>query len=238
MYVKGCEACQRAKSSNQVKATPLHPNEIPVEPWSHISVDMVTGLPESQGYDTLLIVVDRFSKAIIPIPCNVELSAEGWAKILQDHVYVKHGMPWVVISDRGPQFVSLFMKDLYRLLDITPNASTAFHPQTDGQMERVNQELEGYLRLFIKYRQTDWSTWLPMAEFAHNNKIHSTTGRSPFMVLYGRNPRLIPDSIRSSPFLNPAARTFMETITEVHKQTQQVLEKAAEAMKVQYNKQK
>lgn len=130
---------------------------------------MVTGLPESKGHDALLVVVDLFSKAIIPIACNVELSTEGWAKALRDHVYAKHGMPQVVISDRGPQFVSKFMKDLYQLLDITPNASTVFHPQTDGQTERVNQELKGYLRLFVEYRQTDLSNWLPMAEFAHNN---------------------------------------------------------------------
>ena len=112
---------------------------------------MVTGLPESNGHDALLVVVDRFSKAILPIACNVELSAEGWAKTLRDHVYAKHGMLQVVISDRGPQFVSQFMKDLYRLLDITPNASTTFHPQTNRQTEQVNQELEGYLCLFVEY---------------------------------------------------------------------------------------
>ena len=77
------------------------------------------------------------------------------------------------------------MKDLYRLLDITPNASMAFYPQTDGQTERVNQELKGYLCLFMEYRQTDWSDWLPMAEFTHNNRVHSATGKSPFIVLYG-----------------------------------------------------
>ncbi len=150
-YVKGCEVCQRTKSSMQPKAAPLNPNTIPLGPWTHISVDMVTGLPTSNGCDALLVIVDRFSKAIIPVACNVELSTEGWAQILRDHVYAKHGMPQVVISDRGPQFVSKFMKELYRLLDITPNASTAWHPQTDGQTERVNQEIEKYLRIFVNY---------------------------------------------------------------------------------------
>ncbi len=112
-YVKGCETCQRTKSSTQAKAAPLHPNAIPEGPWMHISIDMVTGLPDSHGHDTILMIVDRFSKAIIPVACNVELSAEGWARILRDHVYAKHGMPQVVISDRGPQFVSQFMKELY-----------------------------------------------------------------------------------------------------------------------------
>ncbi len=90
------------------------------------------------------MIIDRFSKAIIPIACNVELSAEGWAQILHDHVYMRHGMLTTVISDRGPQFISQFMKELYKMLDITPNASTTFHPQTDGQTERVNQEIEKY----------------------------------------------------------------------------------------------
>ncbi len=168
-YIKGCETCQQTKTSTAAKQAPLYPNEVPTGPWTHISVDMVTGLPDSNGHDAILMIVDRFSKAIIPIACNVELSAEGWARILRDHVYARHGMPRVVISDRGPQFVSKFMKELYRMLDITQNASTAFHPQTDGQTERVNQEVEKYLRIFVNHRQTDWSNWLPLAEFAHNN---------------------------------------------------------------------
>ncbi len=78
-YVKGCEVCQCTKSSTQVKAAPLHPNAIPMEPWTQISVDMITGLPESNGYNAILMIIDRFSKAVIPIACNMELSAEGWA---------------------------------------------------------------------------------------------------------------------------------------------------------------
>ncbi len=85
------------------------------------------------------MIVDRFSKAIIPVACNIELLAEGWARILRDHIYAKHGMPQVVISDRSPQFVSQFMKELYRMLDITPNASTAFHPQTDRPTDRTSK---------------------------------------------------------------------------------------------------
>ncbi len=149
---------------------------------------MVTGLPVLNGCNTLLVVVNQFLKAIIPIACSTELSAEGWARILRNHIYARHGMPTMVISDRGPQFVSKFMKELYRMLDITPNASTTFHPQTDGQTERVNQEIEKYLRTFINYQQTDWSDWLSLVEFAHNNRVHSTTGKSPFMVLYRQNP--------------------------------------------------
>ncbi len=112
-YVKGCEVCQRTKSSTQPKATLLNPNAVPEGPWTHISVDMVTRLPTSNRCNAILVIVNCSSKAIIPVACNVKLSAEGWAQILRDHVYAKHGMPQVVISDRGPQFVSKFMKELY-----------------------------------------------------------------------------------------------------------------------------
>ncbi len=91
------------------------------------------------------MIVDQFSKEIIPITCSTELSSEGWAKILCNEVYAKHGMPQVIISDRGTVFVSKFMKDLYDLLQIKANASMAFHLQTDGQTEQVNQEVEKYL---------------------------------------------------------------------------------------------
>ncbi|SJL03638.1 uncharacterized protein ARMOST_06995 [Armillaria ostoyae] len=166
-YIASCETCQRTKSSNQAKSVPLHPNAIPMGLWTHITVDMITGLPNSNSYDALLVVIDRFSKAIIPVPCNKDLSAEGWARILRDH------------------FVSRFMTELYRMLDIKQNASTAFHPQTDRQTEHVNQEIEKYLCIFVNFQQDDWADWLPLAEFAHNNRVHSATGKSPFMVLYG-----------------------------------------------------
>ncbi|SJL06240.1 uncharacterized protein ARMOST_09576 [Armillaria ostoyae] len=147
-------------------------------------------------------------------------------------------MPQVVISDQGLQFVSAFMKELYRMLDITQNASTAFHPQTDGQTERVNQEVEKYLRIFVNYHQDDWSDWLPLAEFAHNNHTHSATGRSPFMILYGHNPHVIPDSPRTPNSKTPAASDFSKAMQKIHKEMETALEQAAGRMKVQYDKHK
>ncbi len=98
-YIYTCETCQETKSSTQAKAAPLHPNTIPSRPWTHISIDMITGLPICNSYDTIIMIVDRFSKEIIPIACSTKLSLEGWAKILHDEVYAKHRMPQVVISD-------------------------------------------------------------------------------------------------------------------------------------------
>ncbi|SJL06708.1 uncharacterized protein ARMOST_10050 [Armillaria ostoyae] len=237
-YVQGCETCARTKASTQARRAPLHPNEIPSEPWTHISVDMITGLVPCKGFDAMLVIVDRFSKAIIPIACKTMLSSEGWAKILRDEVYAKYGMPVTVISNRGPQFVSKFLQDLYKMLDIKGNMSTAFHPQTDGQTERVNQEIEKYLRIFINFKQTDWPEWLPLAAFQHNNRIHSATGKSPFFINFGRNPRIAPDSHSHTTLRTPASEEFKTTMKLIHDETKVALEKAAAQMKNQYDKKK
>jgi len=101
-----------------------------------------------------------------------------------------HGLPESIISDRGPQFAAGLMRELNRILGIASKLSTAFHPQTNGQMERVNQELEQYLRMFIDYRQEQWPEWLGTAEFAYNNKVHSSTRTTPFKANYRQDPRM------------------------------------------------
>ena len=114
------------------------------------------------------------------MPTNAKLSSEGMAQIFRDRVWQDFGLPEQVISNRGPQFASSFMRDLNQLLGIQSNLSTAYQPQTDGQMERVNQEVEQYLRLFVNYHQSNWSEWLLLAEFSYNDELQSSTGYSPF----------------------------------------------------------
>lgn len=144
-YVEGCEACQRTKIHHGKKATPLHPHLIAKQNWEVISVDMIGPLPESNGHNALIHVVDTRSKQLIAIPADTDLTAEGWATLFIQNVYRRVGLPRKIISDRGVQFVSKFIKALYDLLGIKGNPSTAYHPQTDGQTERVNQDVENYL---------------------------------------------------------------------------------------------
>ncbi len=118
-------------------------------------------------------------------------------------------MPQVVISDRGTVFVSKFMQDLYKLFQIKMNTSTAFHPQTDGQIERVNQEVEKYLRIFVNHLQNDWVEWLSLAAFAHNNHTHSAMGKSLFQVNYGYNANVQPGAKPQAPFRTPASTMFI-----------------------------
>jgi hypothetical protein len=159
-YVQGCDACNRTKNFPAPPAGKLHPNKTPTRRWQVVTVDLIVGLPPSQGYDSIFVSVDRLSKRVHVAPTNATLSALGTARLFRDHVWRHHGLPEEVISDRGPQFVSNFMRELNRLLGIQTRPSTAFHPQTDGQTERVNQELEQYLRLYVNTRQDDWAEWL------------------------------------------------------------------------------
>ncbi len=135
-------------------------------------------------------------------------------------------------------FVSKFMKDLYDLLQIKANASTAYYPQTDGQTERVNQEVEKYLRIFVNHLQDDWVEWLSLAAFAHNNRVHSATGKSPFEVNYGYNAEILPGTKPKAPFRTPASTTFVSEMQKIHEEAKQALEKAAAQMKAQYDKKK
>jgi hypothetical protein len=113
-----------------------------------ISVDFIVGLPESHGYDTIMNVVDSITKHVHFIPMHTTIMAEGTTHLYLWEVWKHHGTPQVVLSDRGSQFTAGFTCELYKLLGIELATSTAYHPQTDGQTEHINQELEGYLRIF------------------------------------------------------------------------------------------
>jgi transposase InsO family protein len=121
---------------------------------------------------------------------HTTINAKGTALLFLKEVWKHHGMPQVVVSDRGPQFVARFTHELYKLLGIKLAMLTAYHPQTDGQMEHVNQVLEGYLRTFTSRPQDDWDNLLPTGEFQYNNSKHSSTQQTPFMVDTGRHPRM------------------------------------------------
>jgi len=124
------------------------------------------------------------------IPTMEKTSAEGLARLFRDNVWKLHGLPESIILDRGPQFAAGLMQELNRMLGIKSKLSIAFHSQTDRQTERVKQELEQYLRIFIDHRQEQWPKWLGTAEFVYNNKTHSSTKTSPFKANYRQDPRM------------------------------------------------
>ena len=126
------------------------------------------------------------------------------------------------------------MRDLYKLLNIEGNFSTAYHPQTDGQTERINQEIEQYLRIYINHHQNDWAEWLPIAEFSYNNKIQTSTGQSPFLTLYGYHPSMGTNLKRE--VKNESAQQFIMRIQDLRKEAEASLKLAAERMKQNYYK--
>jgi len=190
-YIQGCATCQTTKIRPPTKV-PIKPNEIPEGIWETITMDFIVDLPVSQGYDSILTVVDRHSKAIILSPCYKTITAEQMSQLLVDNVWKRTGVPKAIISDRGPQFAAQVTQELWRKLRIKQKLSTAFHPQTDGESEQVNQVIKQYLRICGNFQQDNWTTLLPIIKFAHNAQPHRSTHRSPFEVWYGFQPTFKP----------------------------------------------
>ena len=168
----------------------LHPLPIPDTPWDTISVDFIMELLESNGQDSIMVVVDSVTKRSHFMSMVMTISSIRAAQLYIWHVWKHHRLPKRVVSDRGLQFVAEFTREIYRLLGIKLAATMAYHPQGDGQMERVNQELEQFLQLFINQRQDDWDDLLPFVEFQYKNHIHSATQNIPFLLDTGRIPRM------------------------------------------------
>ena len=155
------------------------------------------------------------------------------AKLFHDHVWKQFGIPWKVISNRGPQFAAQFMKDLHQLVGTKMNISMAYHPQTDGQTEQMNQEIEQYLRIFINKRQTNWVDWLSLATFSYNDKEQTSMGHSPFFLNYGRHPNKGLKPHRK--VYSQAAQDFADNLMKAQTEAQAVLTKAVETMKTFYD---
>jgi len=233
-YVEGCDAYQRNKNHTEQLASKLIPNSVSEKPWMHISADFITKLLLAQGYDSILVVVDRLTKMVHFIPTTEKTSAEGLARLFRDNVWKLHGLPKSIISDMGPQFAARIMRELNEILGIKSKLSTAFHPQTDGQTERVNQELEQYLRIFIDHRQEQWPEWLGTAEFAYNNKMYSSTKTLPFKANYGQDPRMVFEGRRKGKYAG--AEKFIEKMKEIQEEAKAALGKAQADMKKYANR--
>ena len=213
-YVQSCIICQRNRPEYKKMAGLLQPLPIPSAPWESISMDFIMGLPKSRSYDSILVVVDQFSKMASFIPTHEKVSANQVAELLFANVFKNWGMPLDMLSDRDPKFVAKFWRSLFDIMGAQLLRSSAYHSHTDGQTERVNLVLEEYLRGYVKPDQTNWSELLYMAEFRYNSQVHSATGFSPFFLATGRHPRLPtwfenpdPASIRSP---IPAVEEFLK----------------------------
>src|SRR5258707_1133375 len=159
---------------------------------------MIGELPDSKGYNAVLVVVDCLSKQIHAIPTVTSLDSTRVTRLFLEHIWHRHGLLEEVISDCGSAFISNFSHELTALLGVKLTPSISYHLQTDSQTEHVNQEIEAYLRVFVSHQQDDWADWLPLVEFAYNNKVHTATHRTLFKLDTGQHPHLGVEPTRTS----------------------------------------
>jgi transposase InsO family protein len=188
-YCRSCEACAAHKSSNQLPAGLLRPLPIPDEPWQVIGIDFVGPLPKStDGYDFILVVVDKFSKYMLLAPCRTTIDMPHAAKLLLNMLLPQHAMPEAIISDRDPRFTGSMWAEAMKSLGMKLKTSTAYHPQTDGQTERTNRTMQTTLAIYAEKRPKDWPDFLQTVAAAYNDTVHESTGQEPARIL-GRNTR-------------------------------------------------
>jgi len=189
-YVSECDICKRVKASHLRPAGLLQPLTIPSEKWEDISIDFIVGLPKTaKGYDSTWVVVDRFTKSAHFIPVKTGYKSHQYAELYIARIVSLHGIPKTIISDRGSQFVARFLEQLHAALGTQLIRSSAYHPQTDGQTERINQILEDMLRACALTYSQKWDECLPLAEFAYNNSYQESIKMAPFEALYGQRCR-------------------------------------------------
>lgn len=211
-YVESCTQCRASKAISQKPAGLLQPLEVPARRWSHVSLDFITDLPvTSGGNDSILVIVDSLSKMAHFIPTKKTATAADTVDLLADRLIRYHGFPEVLISDRDPRFQSDLWQQLCRRFNIKRAMSSPYHPQSDGQTERVNRTLEQMLRACLQADEREWERLLPALELAYNVTSHSSTELSPFEVMIGQNP-VTPADID---FVGPLEPTTIPPMTKI-----------------------
>uniref|UniRef100_A0A2N9IA60 Reverse transcriptase n=1 Tax=Fagus sylvatica TaxID=28930 RepID=A0A2N9IA60_FAGSY len=213
-----CRTCQLAKHRKQNTGlyTPL---PVPDRPWQNVSIDFVLGLPRTfRKHDSILVVVDRFSKMAHFIPCSKTSDASKIAKLYFDEIVKLYGLPKTIVSDRDVRFMSYFWKTLWHLVGTKLKFSTAFHPQTDGQTMVVNWSLGNLLQCLVGEANRNRDLILPTTQLAYNSSTNRTIGISPFEVVHGYPPRKPLDLLPMSPHVrvSESAEAFAQYLHDLH----------------------
>jgi hypothetical protein len=185
-YVSECDTCQRVKTDHLRPAGNPQPLSIPKWKWENICMDFIVGLPRiSWGYKSMWVIVDRLTKSAHFIPIDTTYRVRRYAELYMSHIIRYHGIPKTIISDRGSIFVAHFWEQLHECLGTYLIRSSAYHPQTDGQIERANQIIEDMLRACVRTDSPKWDKHLSLAEFSYNNSYQESIKMSSFDALYG-----------------------------------------------------
>ena len=229
-YAQGCEVCQRNSGSQSQKCGKLVPLPIPGDEWDFVTADRITHLPETdKGHTAILVVMDKLTKMVHFAPCRDDDNAERMAELFVENVYKLHGSPLEVLTDRGTEFCNKFADAVLKIVGTLHHKTTAYHPQSNGQTERMNRVLEDMLRHYVNPRQTNWDTLLPVLEFAVNNTWQESIGNTPFFLNYGRHPRT--PAALVLPSENPAAEQFVTSRQEALDKAKSSLEAAQQRYK-------
>ena len=189
-YVSTCDICQKSKSWNQRPYGLPQLTDVPLNNWDVVSMDFCGPLPKTKrGNDSICVFSDRLSRMTHLAPCSTHITAKGTAELYVKTVFQHHGLSQRVLSDRGPQFIANFWKELWRLLDTAVSLSAPYHPTSNAMTERFNRTHEEALRSFVNSLQDDWDEYLPLFEFAYNDSHNPSTGATPFFLNHGRHPR-------------------------------------------------
>jgi transposase InsO family protein len=214
MYVTTCVGCQANKPSNQRPIGLLQPLPIPLRRWATVTMDLITQLPTSrQQNDSIIVMVDKYSKMVHYAPCKTTVTAPEVAQIFFREIVRHHGIPDAIVSDRDSKFMSKFWQALWTELGTKLKISTSYHPQTDGQTERSNRTLEEMLRAYVNYAQDNWDEKLIALEIAVNSSTQESTGFTPYYLNYGQHPHL-PLSMLTDTTDNETAQTMLSNLRD------------------------
>ena len=238
-YVTSCEICQRTKARQCKPPGKLIPLDIPNNRWKDVTMDFIVCLPESDGYNSILVIVDRLTKRSVFIAVKMNDTAEKIAETFIKYYYKDHGLPSSIVCDRDTKFMSKFWKELMRLYGTSLKPSTAHKSSTDGQTERTNRFIEDYIRCYCSSKQSEWYLKLPLCEFAYNSRLHESIGMSPFEADLGYIPRapidVIIDQLRPD-VRNSDATKFVHLQKTNLKVAQDSMNEAQERMKLYFDK--
>jgi hypothetical protein len=188
-YVAECDMCQRVKADHMRLARLLQPLSIPAWNWEDISMDFIVGLPlTGRKFNSIWVIIDRLTKSAHFILVHTFYRAEKYAELYISRILCMHGVP-TTIFDRGPQFIARFWEQLNDSLGTHLIHGSAYHPQTDGQIERVNLILDDMLRAYVLNYPDKWDKCLPLAEFSYNNSYQESLRMAPFEAFYDRRCR-------------------------------------------------
>jgi hypothetical protein len=219
-YVARYDTCKRVKAIHLKAAGPLQSLPIPTWKWEDISMDFIVGLSRTtKGYDSISVIVDRLTKIAHFLPAKIVYPVAIYAQLYIARILSLHGIPKTIVSDRGPQFVSKFWEELHKTLGTKLLHSLAYHPQTSGQTERVNQILEDMLRACVLEFPQKWDECLPLAEFSYNNSYQESIKMAPFKALYGRRCRTLLN------WSEPGERSFFrpDMVKETEEKVQRII---------------